>query len=83
MASEAELERLYQEFVLRGGGAFTLSNVNTTPAQYYNTISGNTLINGVLRVSTKIINATIDIINYSSISSIYRIRFEKRIISIF
>ena len=43
MASEAELERLYQEFVLRGGGAFTLSNVNTTPAQYYNTISGNTL----------------------------------------
>ena len=43
MASEAELERLYQEFVLRGGGAFTLSNVNTTPAQYYNTVSGNTL----------------------------------------
>jgi len=43
MASEAELERLYQEFVLRGGGAFTLSNVNTTPAQYYNTVSGNAL----------------------------------------
>lgn len=43
MASEAELERLYQEFVLRGGGAFTLSNVNTTPSQYYNTVSGNTL----------------------------------------
>lgn len=43
MASEAELERLYQEFVLRGGGTFTLSNVNTTPAQYYNTVSGNTL----------------------------------------
>ena len=30
MASEAELERLYQEFVNRGGGAFTFSNVNTT-----------------------------------------------------
>ena len=27
MASEAELERLYQEFVNRGGGAFTFSNV--------------------------------------------------------
>ena len=43
MASEAELERLYQEFVSRGGGAFTLSNVNTTPAQYYNTVSSSTL----------------------------------------
>ena len=31
MASEAELERLYQEFVLRGGGVSGLSNVNTTP----------------------------------------------------
>ena len=43
MASEAELERLYQEFVNRGGGAFTFSNVNTTPAQYYSTVSSSTL----------------------------------------
>ena len=43
MASEAELERLYQEFVNRGGGAFTFSNVNTTRAQYYSTVSSSTL----------------------------------------
>ena len=43
MASEAELERLYQEFVLRGGGAFTFSNVNQTPAQFYSSTAGNTL----------------------------------------
>ena len=43
MASEAELERLYQEFVLRGGGAFTFSNVNLTPSQFYSNTAGNTL----------------------------------------
>ena len=43
MASEAELERLYQEFVLKGGGAFTFSNVNQTPAQFYSSTAGNTL----------------------------------------
>ena len=40
MASEAELERLYQEFVLKGGGAFTFSNVNQTPAQFYSSTAG-------------------------------------------
>ena len=57
MASEAELERLYQEFVNRGGGAFTFSNVNTTPAQYYSTVSGNTYTfsTSILTITTRTI----------------------------
>ena len=35
MASEAELERLYQEFRNAGGGAYTFSNTNLTPSQFY------------------------------------------------
>ena len=46
MASEAEIERLYQEFVNRGGGQFTFSNINTTPAQYYNATSSASLTPG-------------------------------------
>jgi hypothetical protein len=46
MASEAEIERLYQEFVNRGGGQYTFSNVNTTPAQYYSTTSSASLTPG-------------------------------------
>ena len=46
MASEAEIERLYQEFVNRGGGQFTFSNINTTPAQYYSATSSASLTPG-------------------------------------
>ncbi|MBG10773.1 MAG: hypothetical protein CMD92_06355 [Gammaproteobacteria bacterium] len=46
MASEAEIERLYQEFVNRGGGQFTFSNINTTPAQYYSATSSTSLTPG-------------------------------------
>jgi len=34
MASEAEIERLYQLFVAKGGGAGTFDNANLTPKQY-------------------------------------------------
>jgi hypothetical protein len=34
MASEAEIERLYQLFVANGGGAGTFDNTNLTPKQY-------------------------------------------------
>ena len=34
MASEAEIERLYQLFVAKGGGAGTFDNANLTPLQY-------------------------------------------------
>ena len=34
MASEAEIERLYQLFVAKGGGAGTFDNTNLTPKQY-------------------------------------------------
>lgn len=42
MASEAEYERLYQEWVKNGGGEITLSNINT-PAEYYDESSSITL----------------------------------------
>jgi len=43
MASEAELERLYQLFVTNGGGDFTFSNTNLTPKQYSELVSASQL----------------------------------------
>lgn len=43
MASEAELERLYQLFVANGGGDFTFSNTNLTPKQYSELVSSSAL----------------------------------------
>ena len=43
MASEAELERLYQLFVTNGGGAFTFSGANLTPKQYSDAVSTSNL----------------------------------------
>ena len=43
MASEAELERLYQLFVINGGGDFTFSNTNLTPKQYSQLVSASQL----------------------------------------
>lgn len=41
--SESEYERLYQEFVRRGGGQYTLDGTNKTPLEYYETIGDNGL----------------------------------------
>lgn len=38
--SESEYERLYQEFVRRGGGTYTLDGTNKTPLEYYETVTG-------------------------------------------
>ena len=43
MASEAEYERLYQEFVLRNGGTYTFDGASMTPAEYYNLTSESDL----------------------------------------
>jgi len=43
MASEAEIERLYQLFVTNGGGAFTFSGANLTPKQYSDAVSASGL----------------------------------------
>ena len=43
MASEAEIERLYQLFVANGGGAFTFSGTNLTPKQYTDAVSSSNL----------------------------------------
>ena len=43
MASEAEFERLYQEFVRRGGGTYTFDGSAMSPAEYYDVSSGTTL----------------------------------------
>lgn len=43
MASEAEYERLYQEFVLRNGGTYTFDGASMTPAEYYNLTSESEL----------------------------------------
>jgi len=43
MASEEELERLYQLFVINGGGDFTFSNTNLTPKQYSQLVSASQL----------------------------------------
>lgn len=43
MASEAEIERLYQLFVANGGGAFTFSGTNLTPKQYTDAVSASNL----------------------------------------
>lgn len=43
MASEAEIERLYQLFVTNGGGAFTFSGANLTPKQYSDAVSASNL----------------------------------------
>lgn len=41
--SESEYERLYQEFVRRGGGQYTLDGTNKTPLEYYETVGDNGL----------------------------------------
>lgn len=41
--SESEYERLYQEFVRRGGGTYTLDGTNKTPLEFYETITDNGL----------------------------------------
>lgn len=43
MASEAEFERLYQEFVRNGGGTHTFDSANRTPAEYYDSVNGTEL----------------------------------------
>ena len=43
MASEAEIERLYQLFVANGGGAFSFSNTNLTPKQYSEAVNASNL----------------------------------------
>jgi len=43
MASEAEIERLYQEFVAGGGGSLTFDNTNLTPKQYSSVSSSSNL----------------------------------------
>ena len=37
--SESEFERLYQEFVRKGGGTYTFDGASQTPAEYYDTTS--------------------------------------------
>lgn len=37
--SESEYERLYQEFVRKGGGAYTFDGITQTPAEYYDITS--------------------------------------------
>ena len=39
MASEAEIERLYQLFVTNGGGALSFSGANLTPKQYSDAVA--------------------------------------------
>ena len=41
--SESEYERLYQEFVRRGGGQYTFDGTNKTPLEYYETIGSSGL----------------------------------------
>mgnify|MGYP000601379997 CR=1 FL=1 len=43
MASEAEIERLYQLFVANGGGAGTFDNTNLTPKQYSDSVNASKL----------------------------------------
>ena len=43
MASEAEIERLYQLFVANGGGALSFSGTNLTPKQYSEALSSSNL----------------------------------------
>jgi hypothetical protein len=43
MASEAEIERLYQLFVANGGGNLTFSGTNLTPKQYSDAVSASNL----------------------------------------
>ena len=43
MASEAEIERLYQLFVANGGGALSFSNTNLTPKQYSEAVNASNL----------------------------------------
>jgi|TARA_R110002167_G_scaffold314281_1_gene519984 hypothetical protein len=43
MASEAEIERLYQLFVTNGGGALSFSGANLTPKQYSDAIATSNL----------------------------------------
>jgi hypothetical protein len=43
MASEAEIERLYQLFVAKGGGAGTFDNTNLTPKQYAEAVNASQL----------------------------------------
>ena len=43
MASEAEIERLYQLFVANGGGNLTFSNTNLTPKQYSDAVNASQL----------------------------------------
>lgn len=43
MASEAEYERLYKEFVANGGGTLTLDGTNLTPKEYSDLMAGVSL----------------------------------------
>ena len=43
MASEAEIERLYQLFVTNGGGELSFSGTNLTPKQYSDAVSASNL----------------------------------------
>ena len=43
MASEAEIERLYQLFVANGGGNLTFSGTNLTPKQYSDIVNSSQL----------------------------------------
>ncbi len=43
MASEAEIERLYQLFVTNGGGALSFSGTNLTPKQYSEALATSNL----------------------------------------
>jgi hypothetical protein len=43
MASEAEIERLYQLFVTNGGGSLSFSGTNLTPKQYSEAVSASNL----------------------------------------
>ena len=43
MASEAEIERLYQLFVANGGGSLSFSDTNLTPKQYSEAVSASNL----------------------------------------
>ena len=43
MSSEAEYERLYQEFVAKGGGTLTFDSTNQTPAEYWDLVENTEL----------------------------------------
>ncbi|SVE23721.1 uncharacterized protein METZ01_LOCUS476575, partial [marine metagenome] len=43
MASEAEIERLYQLFVANGGGSLSFSGTNLTPKQYSEAVAASNL----------------------------------------